>query len=140
MKQEHVLTELAVYCNPNPTPADTTHIAAALAYRKACVLMFECGTLSYEAVRSADFQPLKNIQAGYDYFVKWFDGLLAAQPDFSPVYPKQTMFFAWQTWDLLCLFRFGFAVFCENFVQRPPGNFCVPVRVSGRWLKPYLVS
>lgn len=40
-------------------------------------------------------------------------------------------FLSWQTWDLLRITWYGYREFCKDFLQRHPGYFVYPLRLTG---------
>ena len=50
---------------------------AALAYLKACNLLFENGTLSHTPIYNMSSETLKNLRKGFDFFKHWKDSFSA---------------------------------------------------------------
>lgn len=48
----------------------TAHITTAK-YLKACNKIFEEGILSHSVVDSMEAKPIKNMEAGYQFFAQW---------------------------------------------------------------------
>lgn len=84
---------------------------AALAYFKACNLLFENGTLSHTPIYNMSSETLKNLRKGFYFFKHWKDSFLAGTymtlnllmktcfhfyPEENIRAPTQTLFLAWQ--------------------------------------------
>lgn len=129
MQQEKVLSELEAYCLSSPP--DAANVLATLEYLKACNHFFEQGILSHVRISSTLSQPLVSMREGFTYFVSWLEALLAADPTFTPTKPQQKSFLSWQTWDLLRMLLYGMEALVADFLDRHPGYYIVPVRVTG---------
>ena len=45
--------------------------------------------------------------------------------------PEAKKFLSWQTWDLLRITWYGYREFCKSFLQRHPGYYVYPLRLTG---------
>eukprot|EP00117_Sycon_ciliatum_P049175 scpid67563/ scgid34906/ len=131
MQQELVITELKSHCAESPAPRNASSVQATVAYLQACNKVFEEGALSHQRICSSQSAPLLSMQEGYKFFSDWLIELKKSHPNQSFSRPSQTMFLAWQTWDLLRLMMFGFTELCADFNGRHPDYYIVPVRVTG---------
>ena len=67
------MSELYSYAHQTPVPTDSFSTKLTLSYLEASNKIFEQGLLSHEKVTSSDCQVVRNIQEGYQFFVKWLD-------------------------------------------------------------------
>ncbi|XP_044171448.1 uncharacterized protein LOC114975022 isoform X1 [Acropora millepora] len=127
MQQDHVIGELKEYAAT--TPADADQVSMTVQFLEATQSLFEFGILSHEKILDASSSVLTNMEDGFLFFVAWADYCYSEGHNLAT--PAQTVFLAWQTWDLLRLMYYGFREFCQEFLQRFPGYYIVPLKING---------
>ncbi|XP_067042166.1 uncharacterized protein [Acropora muricata] len=127
MQQDHVIGELKEYAAT--TPADADQVSMTVQFLEATQSLFEFGILSHEKILDASSSVLTNMEDGFLFFVAWADYCYSEGHNLAT--PSQTVFLAWQTWDLLRLMYYGFREFCQEFLQRFPGCYIVPLKING---------
>jgi hypothetical protein len=129
LQQEPFLAELSEYVASVPPPEDGQSTQHVIDYLRALSLIFEFGMLSHSRVDSMDSIVIQNIREGFRHFTDWIDDCKGRGADVHDLH--QTVFLAWQTWDLLRLTIEGFLGYAEWFFAAHPGYYIVPVRYNG---------
>ena len=112
-----------------PPPHDFDSVRQTYGYLSACNKLFENGFLSHSRITQNDRSVLHHIDNGYSFFVQWYNNL---EPHgLRPSSSLERRFIAWQTWDLLRVCVYGFRAFCDDFLQRHPQYYIVPLKWNG---------
>ena len=130
-QKDEVLRELTTYMNPAhaPRPYDYDSVHQTHQYSSTCNQLFENGFLSHSRITPDDQTVLNNIDNRFSFFTKWYGAL--ELHSLRPSSSQERRFLAWQTWDLLRVCAYGFKAVCQDFLQRHPDYYILPLKWNG---------